>query len=161
MSSSADSGRSLIEHQFYGINGYAETNISAGITSAPWVMGTVWGYNPVLFLHAMAVFGTLAFLASYELFRRQAPLIVAAAICLLLMTSVTHFKLVTQVGMALLSVCLHFNQRSIDRPESRGLDRSNSSPPLGSFVDNASRPFPDVCFRGNCLLRCNCRERSS
>jgi hypothetical protein len=92
----ADSGRSLIEHQFYGINGYAETNMPPGLPALLGVMGAVWGYHPAVFLHAMAVFGTLAFLASYELLRRQAPRIVAAAICLLLMTSLTHFKLATQ-----------------------------------------------------------------
>lgn len=93
----ADSGRSLIEHRFYGINGYAETNMPPGLPALLGVMGAVWGYYPAVFLHAMAVFGTLAFLASYELLRRQAPRIVAAAICMLLMTSVTHFRLVTQV----------------------------------------------------------------
>ena len=60
------------------------------------ILGAVWGRSPSVFLRAMAVFGTLAFLASYELLRRQAPRIVAAAICLLLMSSMTHFPLVAQ-----------------------------------------------------------------
>jgi hypothetical protein len=44
----------------------------------------------------MAVFGTLGFLASYELLRRQAPRGVSAATCLLAMSSPIYFELVTQ-----------------------------------------------------------------
>ena len=91
-----DSGRSLIEHGFYGVNGYSETNMPPGLPALLGVMGAALGYSPTIFLRAMAVFGTLAFLASYELLRRQAPRIVAAAICVLLMTSLTHFTLVTR-----------------------------------------------------------------
>jgi hypothetical protein len=92
----ADAGRSLVEHGFYGINGYAETNQPPGL---PWVLGMlslVGGCSHAGFLRAMAVFGTLGFLASYELLRTQAPRIVAAGICLLLVSSRIHFELVTQ-----------------------------------------------------------------
>src|ERR1041385_2377678 len=91
-----DSGRSLVEHGFYGINGYSETNMPPGLPALLGVMGTVWGYQPVIFFRAMAVFGTLALLVSYELLKRSLSRSIAAAICLLLITSVTHFKLVTQ-----------------------------------------------------------------
>jgi len=91
-----DSGRSLIEHGFYGVNGYSETNMPPGLPALLGLMGAALSYSPTIFLRAMAVFGTLAFLASYELLRRQAPRIVAAAICVLLMTSLTHFTLVTR-----------------------------------------------------------------
>jgi len=90
-----DSGRSLIEHGSYGINGYAETNMPPGLPALLGVIGAIWGYSPAVFLHAIDAFGTLAFLASYELLRRQAPRATAAAICLLLMTSLTHFNLAT------------------------------------------------------------------
>lgn len=91
-----DSGRSLIEDGFYGVNGHSETNMPPGLPALLGIMAAAWGYSPAIFLRAMAVFGALAFLASYELLRRQAPRIVAAAICLLLMTSSTHFTLVTR-----------------------------------------------------------------
>ena len=92
-----DSARSLTEHGFYGVNGYSETNMPPGLPAVVGVMGVAWGYSPAIVLRAKAVFGTLAFLASYELLRRQAPRIIAAAICLLLMTSLTHFRLATRV----------------------------------------------------------------
>ncbi len=92
----ADAGRSLVDHGFYGINGYPETNQPPGL---PWILGVlcaVGGCSHAAFLRTMAVFGTLGFLVAYELLRRQAPRIVAAAICLLLISSPRHFFLVTQ-----------------------------------------------------------------
>src|ERR1700730_1477356 len=92
----SDSARSLIEHGFYAINGYAETNMPPGL---PAILGLLWiggGWRHAVFLRVMAIFGTLGFLDSYELLRRQAPRIVAAAICLLLISSRVHFELVTQ-----------------------------------------------------------------
>jgi len=68
-----------------------------GLPALLGVVGAAWGYSPAIVLRAMAVFGTVAFLASYELLRRQAPRIIATAICLLLMTSLTHFRLATRV----------------------------------------------------------------
>src|SRR5262245_58376325 len=52
----ADSGRALVEHGFYGINGYRETNMPPGLPLLLGAMGMIWGYNPVIFLRAMAVF---------------------------------------------------------------------------------------------------------
>lgn len=92
----SDSARSLLEHGSYGINGYAETNMPPGL---PAMLGFFWivgGWGHLTFLRVMAVFGTLGFLASYELLRRQVPRIVAATICLLLISSRIHFELVTQ-----------------------------------------------------------------
>jgi hypothetical protein len=90
----SDSGRALIEHGFYGLNGYSETNMPPGLPAILGILGTVWGHSHSVVLRAMAIFGALALLASYELLRRQVPRIVAAAICLLLMSSVPHFWLV-------------------------------------------------------------------
>jgi hypothetical protein len=92
-----DAARSLVEHGFYGINGYAETNMPPGVSAFLALLCLVGGCGHVIALRAMAVFGTLGFLVSYELLRRQSPRIVAAAICLLLMTSRVHFELATRV----------------------------------------------------------------
>ena len=92
----ADSARSLIEHGFYGINGYAETNMPPALPAVLGLLGIGLGWSHVFFLRVMAVFGTLGFLVTYELLRRQIPRIVSAAICLLLISSRIHFELVTQ-----------------------------------------------------------------
>src|ERR1700732_3093473 len=92
----ADAGRSLVDHGFYGINGRLETNQPPGL---PWILGLLCiagGCSHAVFLRTMAVSGTLGFLVAYELLRRQAPRIVAAAICLLLISSPRLFLLATQ-----------------------------------------------------------------
>ena len=86
-----DAGRALVEHGFYGINGNRETNMPPGLPAIIGVFDKYLGDSPSIILHAMVVFGSLALLACYELLRRQAPRIVAAAICLLLMSSLTYF----------------------------------------------------------------------
>jgi hypothetical protein len=93
----ADSARSLISHGFYGINGYPETNMPPGVPSILALLCIAGGCSHSIFLRAMVVFATLAFLVSYELLRRQIPRLIAAAICLLLISSRIHFELVTQV----------------------------------------------------------------
>jgi hypothetical protein len=93
----ADAGRSLIEHGFYGISGYAETNMPPGLSSILGLLCMAGACSHAVFLRVMPIFGTLGFLASYSLLRRQAPRGVAAAICLLLISSRIHFSLVTQL----------------------------------------------------------------
>jgi len=92
----SDSGRSLVEHGSYGINGHPETNQPPGL---PFLLGLLslggWGTH-LGFLRLMAVFETLGFLVSYELLRRQSPRIVAASICLLLISSRVYFLLASQ-----------------------------------------------------------------
>jgi hypothetical protein len=93
----ADAGRSLVEHGFYGINGYAETNQPPGLPAILGILSAIEGSSSrVLFLCAISAFGVLGFLVGYELLRRQVIRIVAGAICLLLMTSPPYFKLATQ-----------------------------------------------------------------
>ena len=92
----ADSGRSLVEHGFYGINGYAETNMPPGLPAILGFLGDTVGYSRAVFLHVMVVSATLGLLVSYELLRRQTSRAVAAAICLLFISSRVHFDLVTQ-----------------------------------------------------------------
>jgi hypothetical protein len=92
----ADAARSVIQHGFYGINGYPETNMPPGLSWILALLCTMGGCSHAVFLRTMAVFAVLGFMASYELLRHQLPRAVAAAICLLLISSRVHFEFVTQ-----------------------------------------------------------------
>jgi hypothetical protein len=92
----ADSGRSLVEHGFYGINGFAETNMPTGLPAILGFLSAVAGYLHPLFLRVMVLSATLGLLITYELLRRQTSRAVAAAICLLFVSSPVHFDIVTQ-----------------------------------------------------------------
>ena len=92
----ADSARSLVVHGYYGINGYVEGNMPPGLPMVLALLRVAGVGGHVACLRALVVFGILGFLASYELLRRQAPRGVAAAACLLLMSSRVHFEFVTQ-----------------------------------------------------------------
>jgi len=100
-----DSGRSLVETGFYGINGWRETNLPPGVSATLGVLGLAVGESHVAFLRAMAVFGVLGFLASYELLRRLVSRGAAAAICLLLLSSPQYFTMVTT---SVSSACPYF-----------------------------------------------------
>jgi hypothetical protein len=92
----ADAGRSLVEHGFYGINGHPETNQPPGL---PFLLGLLsWAGmgSHLVFLRVMVVFETLGFFVTYELLRRQLPRIVAALICLLLISSPIFFLLASR-----------------------------------------------------------------
>ena len=93
----ADTARSLAQHGFYGINGYAETNLPPGFSAVFALLCLAGACSRIVFVRTMIVFGTLGFLASYELLRRQIPRAVSAAICLLLMSSGTYLLLVSQL----------------------------------------------------------------
>ena len=67
----------------------------------------------------MAVFGTLGFLVTYELLRHQAPRVVAAAICLLLISSPRYFFLVTQWVVPSFPYFFTSIQRFVGREEIR------------------------------------------
>jgi hypothetical protein len=92
----ADAARSMIGHGLYGINGYPETNMPPGLSAILAVFCAIGAGSHAVFLLTMVIFGTLALMASYELLRRQAPRAVAAAVCLLLISSRIHFDFVTQ-----------------------------------------------------------------
>jgi hypothetical protein len=92
----ADAARSILEHGYYGINGYQETNMPPGLSWIFALLCLAGKCSHTVFLRTMAVSATLGFLASYELLRRQLPRGVAAAICLLLVSSPMHFAVVTQ-----------------------------------------------------------------
>jgi hypothetical protein len=92
----ADAGRSLIDHGFYGINAHPETNQPPGLPAFLALLCLTGSCTHLAFLRAMAVFETLGFLVTYELLRRQVPRIIAASICILLISSRIFFLLATQ-----------------------------------------------------------------
>src|SRR5271165_3898599 len=92
----SEAGRSLVEHGFYGFNGQARTNQPPGLPAILGLLCIAGGDSHAVFLRTMAVFATFGFMASYELLRRQAPRVVAASICLLLISSPVTFRLATQ-----------------------------------------------------------------
>jgi hypothetical protein len=93
----SDAAHSLIHHGFYGINGNPETNMPPGLSWIFAALSLAGAGSHTFLLRAMVVFGTLGFMGSYELLRRQAPRVVAAAICLLLISSRVQFGLATQL----------------------------------------------------------------
>jgi hypothetical protein len=92
----ADAARSILHGGSYGINGYAETNMPPGVSWVFVLMSLLGCGGHIFYLRAMVVCGCLGFLVSYELLRRQLPRLVAAAICLLLLSSRIHFQLVSE-----------------------------------------------------------------
>lgn len=92
----ADFARSLLDHRFYGLGGRPETNMPPGLSAILASLFVIFGYSRVICLHAMAIFEALGFLASYALLRCRLPKLVAAAICILLMSSPIYFTLASQ-----------------------------------------------------------------
>jgi hypothetical protein len=92
----ADAAHSVVQHGFYGINGYPETNMPPGTSWIIAALSFMGGTSHAALLRTMAVFAVLGFMATYELLRRQLPRVVAAAVCLLLISSQVHFEFVTQ-----------------------------------------------------------------
>ncbi|MGB2589700.1 MAG: hypothetical protein WA853_11330 [Candidatus Acidiferrum sp.] len=92
----ADAARSIIQHGIYGINGHAEANQPPGLPALLALLCLAGSCTHIVFLRAMALFETLGFLVTYELLKRQVPRIIAAAICLLLLSSRIFFLLATQ-----------------------------------------------------------------
>lgn len=91
----ADCARSLLAHGFYGIAGRPETNQPPGLPAILATLFAIFGYSHPICLRAMAVFEALGFLASYELLRRRLPKLVAAAICILPISSPQYFRIAT------------------------------------------------------------------
>jgi len=92
----ADAARALIRHGFYGINGHPETNQPPGLPAILGALCLAGACTHVVFLRAMVVFETLGFVAGYALLRRLVPRTVAAAGCLLLMSSEVYFTSATR-----------------------------------------------------------------
>ncbi len=91
-----DAGRSLLHHGYYGINGHVETNQPPGLPALLALLSFAGITGHAAFLRVMAVCETLGLLFAYELFRRQVPRVVAASICILLVSSQVFFSLATR-----------------------------------------------------------------
>ena len=91
-----EAARSMQQHGFYGFNGRTETNQPPGLLAILALLCLARACTHAAFLRAMAVFETLGFAATYVLLRRQIPRAIAAAFCLLLISSPLFFALGTQ-----------------------------------------------------------------
>jgi len=91
-----ETARSLIQEGYYGISGRPEANQPPGLSGilALLCLAARCGYS--VFLRAMVVFEMLGFIAAYSLLRKELPRLVAAAICLLLISSDYYFSQATQ-----------------------------------------------------------------
>lgn len=92
----ADAGRSLVQHGYYGINGHVETNQPPGLPFLLGVLSLAGLGTHLVFLRVMVICETLGLIVSYELLRRQVPRLVAASICVLLISSPLFFLLASQ-----------------------------------------------------------------
>ena len=93
----ADAAQSLLDTGFYGVNGHPETTQPPGLAGILAVLFSIFGYSHAVCVSAMAVFETLGFLVTYEILRRRAPRLVAAAICILLLSSPLYFSWATRM----------------------------------------------------------------
>lgn len=100
----ADSARSLIQDGFYGINGRSETNQPPGLPALLAILFVIFGYSHAICLCVMAVFEMLGFLACYHFLSNNLPKLVAASICILLISSPVYFSM----AAALVSPCFPF-----------------------------------------------------
>lgn len=122
-----DSAQSLIQRGFYGIQGRAETNQPPGLPAILAALCVLRVCSHAAFLRTMVVFETLGFLLAYLFLRNRVPRTVAAAICLLLISSGTYFTLATQwvypcfpyffVTMAVLFVASKLEHTPADGPQ--------------------------------------------
>lgn len=92
----ADAARSLLKHGVYGINGRPEINQPPGLPAMLAGLFALFGYGRSICLNALIVTQLLGFLAAFKLLKSNLPERVAAAICLLLVTSPISFQMVTQ-----------------------------------------------------------------
>lgn len=88
--------RSLLTRGVYGFNSVPETVLPPGFPAIMAGLCVAVGCHYSVFVHANVVFGTLGFLASYELLRRMEGRVAAAVICLLLLSSPLEFALATR-----------------------------------------------------------------
>jgi len=93
----ADAAKSLLHNGFYGVNGNPETTQPPGLAGILAVLFAMFGYSNAICVGAMAVFETLGFLAAYELLRRRTSRLVAATICIILLSSPVYFSWATRL----------------------------------------------------------------
>jgi|GEM_PF-1918972 hypothetical protein len=93
----ADAAQSLLHHGFYGVNGNSETTMPPGLSGILAVLFSIFGYSNGVCVGAMAVFEALGFLVAYEVLRRRVSRLVAATICILLLSSPLYFAWATRI----------------------------------------------------------------
>ena len=93
----ADAAQSLLQDGFYGVNGVPETTQPPGLAGILAVLFSIFGYSYAVSVSAMAVFEILGFFLAYEFLRRRAPRVVAASICILLLSSPLYFAWATRM----------------------------------------------------------------
>jgi hypothetical protein len=89
-------GVSLVRDHFYGICGVPEGNQPPGLPLIFGVMAEIFGETHPLFLHFMAICGTLASLLTYQYLRREETRWRAAGVCVLLVSSPGFFIMATR-----------------------------------------------------------------
>lgn len=92
----ADAAISLLHHGFYGVNGVPETTQPPGLAVILAGIYALFGSSYSVSVSAMAAFGFLGFVLSYELIRRRSSRLVAAGICFVLLTSPWYFSWATR-----------------------------------------------------------------
>jgi hypothetical protein len=93
----ADAAQSLLHGGFYGVGDHPETTQPPGLAGILAALFSIFGYSHAVCVSAMAVFETFAFLVAYEILRRRAPRLVAATICILLLSSPLYFSWATRM----------------------------------------------------------------
>jgi len=96
----AEAAQSLLHHGFYGVNGAPETTQPPGLAGILAGLFAVFGYSYAVSVGAMALFETLGFMLAYELLQRRVPKLVAASICILLLSSPLYFAWATRMVYA-------------------------------------------------------------
>jgi hypothetical protein len=89
--------RSILETGSYQFNFRPETLMPPGLPLILALICRAVGYTQAVLFHVMSISTTLALLASYALLRRTAGRTVAAAACLLLVSSPALFSFATQI----------------------------------------------------------------
>src|SRR5262245_30366576 len=92
--------RSIISEGVYGFNFKPETLLPPGLPLILASLCVTFGCTYAVLIRSMAVFVTLAFIASYELLRREEGRTVAAVSCLLLASSPIVFAFSTRVVLS-------------------------------------------------------------
>jgi TM2 domain-containing membrane protein YozV len=93
----ADAAQSLLHHGLLGVNGVPETTQPPGLAAILAGLFSIFGYSYAVCVGSMAVFETLGFLVAYEFLRRRVSTLVAATICILLLSSPLYFGWATRM----------------------------------------------------------------
>jgi hypothetical protein len=93
----ADAAQSLLDHGFYGVGGHRETTQPPGLAGILAVIFSMLGRSYAVSVGAMAVFEALGFVVAYEILRRRIPRLVAATICIALLSSPLYFSWATRM----------------------------------------------------------------